>query len=92
MTAARRQALHNEAEEWDQLTDEAFAQLFDQGKAVQIRLRRPPPKTLTLALDEPTLNRLKREARRRQVQPRQLAAMWISERLGAKERAEESSD
>ncbi len=82
LTAAKRRALREEAEEWDQLSDEDFAGLFDEGKPVHIRLRRPPPKTLTVALDAQTLNRLRRVARRKQVGPRQLAAIWISERLG----------
>ena len=82
LTTAQRQALRKEAHEWDALSDEEFARLFDEGKNVEIRLRRPPPKTLTVALDQPTLNRLKRLARRKQVQPRQLVAMWIAERLG----------
>lgn len=82
LTAAGRRALREEAEEWDQLSAEDFAVLFDEGKPVRIRLRRPPPKTLTVALDAQTLNRLRRVARRKQVGPRQLAAIWISERLG----------
>lgn len=82
LTAAKRRALGEEAEEWDQLSDEDFARLVDEGAPVQIRFRRPPPKTLTVALDEQTLNRLRRIARRKQVRPRQLAAIWISERLG----------
>ena len=82
LTTARRRALREEAQEWDELTDEDLARLFDQGKPVQIRLRRPPPKTLTVALDAQTLNRLRRIARRKQVGPRQLAAIWIAERLG----------
>lgn len=81
MTAAKRRALREEAAEWDQLSDEDFARQFDEGKPVRIRLRRPPPKTLTVALDAQTLNRLRRVARRKQVGPRQLAAIWISERL-----------
>jgi len=82
LTAAQRLALRKEAEEWDRLSDEDWARLFDEGTPVQIRLRRPPPKILTVALDEQTLNRLRRIARRKQVQPRQLAAIWIAERLG----------
>ena len=82
LTAAKRRALREEAEEWDQLGDADLAQLFDEGEPVQIRLRRLPPKTLTVALDAQTLNRLRRVARRKQVGPRQLAAIWISERLG----------
>lgn len=82
LTAAQRRALRKEAEEWDRLSDEDWARLFDEGTPVKIRIRRPAPKTLTVALDEKTLNRLRRIARRKQVRPRQLAAIWISERLG----------
>ena len=82
LTAAQRRALRKEAEEWDQLSDQDWARLFDEDTPVQIRVRRPPPKTLTVALDAQTLNRLRRVARRKQVRPRQLAAIWISERLG----------
>lgn len=82
LTPARRRALREEARGWDELSDEEFARLFEEGKPVQIRLRRPPPKTLTVALDARTLNRLRRIARRKQVGPRQLAAIWIAERLG----------
>lgn len=81
LTAAQRRRLSKEAEEWDQLSDEDFARLIDEGTPVQVRFRRPPPKTLTVALDEQTLNRLRRIARRKQVRPRQLAAIWIAERL-----------
>jgi len=45
LTAAQRHALGDEAREWDALGDEDFARLLDEGKPVQIRLRRPPPKT-----------------------------------------------
>jgi hypothetical protein len=82
LTTAQRRALREEAQEWDELTDEDLTRLFDEGKPVQIRLPRPPPKTLTVALDAQTLNRLRRIARRKQVGPRQLAAIWIAERLG----------
>lgn len=51
LTAAERQALREEAEEWDQLSDEDFARLFDEGEPVPIRLRRRPPKTPTVAPD-----------------------------------------
>lgn len=87
LTATQRQALRQEAQEWDELTDTELARLFDEGKSVQLHLRRPPPKTLTVALDERTLNRLKRIARRKQVGPRQLAALWIAERLGTEQGA-----
>jgi hypothetical protein len=45
LTAAKRRALRKEAEEWDRLSDEDWARLFDEGKPVHIRLRRPLPKT-----------------------------------------------
>lgn len=86
LTAAKRRALREDAEELDHVSDADLAQLFDEGEPVHIRLRRPPPKTLTVALDARTLNLLRRVARRKQVGPRQLAAIWISERL-----AEESA-
>lgn len=82
LAAAKRRAFREEAEELDHLTDADLARVFDEGEPVHIRLRRPPPKTLTVALDAQTLNRLRRVARRKQVGPRQLAAIWISERLG----------
>ena len=87
LTAMQREALLHEAQEWDELSDAEFARLFDDGKPVQLHLRRPPPKTLTVALDERTLNRLKRIARRKQLGPRQLAALWIAERLGTEQGA-----
>ena len=81
LTAGQRWALKREAFGWDELSDEEFTRLFDEGPAVKVRLRRPPPKTLTVALDEQTLNRLKRIARHKQVRARHLVAMWIAERL-----------
>jgi hypothetical protein len=39
------------------------------------------PRILPIALDQPTLNGLKRIARRKQVETRHLAALWIAERL-----------
>jgi hypothetical protein len=81
LTPAQRRALREEARGWDDLGDEEFARLFDEGKPMQIRLRRPPPKTLTVALDAQTLNRLRRIARQKQVGPKHLAAIWIAERL-----------
>ncbi|HEV8716827.1 MAG TPA: hypothetical protein VGX03_28915 [Candidatus Binatia bacterium] len=81
LTSQQRQALKNEAEAWDRLSDEDFARLFTEGKPVKVRPRRPAPKTLTIALDERTLNLLKRLARQKQVGPTHLAAMWIAERL-----------
>jgi len=56
-------------------------QVFDEGAPVQVRLRRPLAKTLTIALDQQILNRLKRVARRKQVGPKDLVAMWVAERL-----------
>jgi len=85
LSAAQRRALQREAVGWDELSDEEFARLFDEGQPVRVRIRRPPPKTLTVALDEQMLNRLKRVARHKQVRARHLVAMWIAERL-AKER------
>ena len=82
----QRQALKREAEAWDRIPDEDFAQLFTEGQSVKRRLRRPPPKTLTLTLDERTLNLLKRLARRKQVGPTHLAALWIAERLTHEEK------
>ena len=78
---AQRRALKLEAIEWDELSDEDFARLFDEGQPVKVRVRRPPPKLLTVTLDERTLNRLKRIARHKQVRARHLVAMWIAERL-----------
>jgi hypothetical protein len=81
LTSAQRRALKQEAVGWDKLSDEEFTRLFDEGRPVKVRIRRPPPKTLTIALDEQTLNRVKRVARHKQVRARQLVAMWIAERL-----------
>ncbi|MGH7965213.1 MAG: hypothetical protein ACRERD_25960 [Candidatus Binatia bacterium] len=90
LTAAQRRALKEEAQGWDALRDEEFVRLFDEGRPVQVRLRRPPPKALMVALDEQTLNRLKRLARRKQVGARQLAAIWIAERLAQEQLAGKS--
>jgi hypothetical protein len=81
LTIQQKQALKTEAEEWDRLSDEEFARLFSEKQPVKIRIRRPPPKALTITLDEKTLNLLKRLARQKQVGPTHLAAMWIAERL-----------
>ena len=88
LTTAQRRALQREAVGWDELPDEEFARLFDEGRPVRVRLRRPPPKTLTIALDERTLNRVKRAARHKQVHARHLVAMWITERLTQERPAE----
>src|SRR5712692_4064233 len=81
LTARERRALTDEAKQWDRLNDEDLVQIFDEGEPVQVRFRRPPPKTLTIALDPQILNRLKRVARRKQVGPKDLVAMWVAERL-----------
>jgi hypothetical protein len=83
LTARQRQTLKEEAHAWDRLADEDFVHLFTEGQPVKVRLRRPPPKTLTVALDAKTLNLLKRLARQKQVGPTHLAAMWIAERLAS---------
>ena len=88
LTAAQRRALKREAVGWDELSDEDLARLFNEGRPVSVRLRWAPPKTLTVALDEQTLNRLRRVARHKQVRARHLVAVWIAERL-AQERAAE---
>ena len=81
LNVSQRRALKREAIGWDELSDDDFARLFGEGQPVKVRVRRPPPKTLTVALDEQTLNRLKRIARHKQVRARRLVAMWIAERL-----------
>ena len=81
LTVAQARALKREAAGWDKLSDEEFARLFGEAKSVKVRVRRPPPKTLTVAIDERTLNRLKRIARHKQIHTRHLVAMWIAERL-----------
>jgi len=81
LTSKQKQSLKKEAEVWNRLSDEEFARLFAEGQPVKVRLRRPPPKTLTVTLDERTLNLLRRLARQRQIGPTHLAAMWIAERL-----------
>ena len=75
LTIEQKQALQKEAEVWDQLSDQDFAQLFDEGQPVKQRIRHPPPKTLTINLDEKTLNLLKRVARQKQIGYTHLAAM-----------------
>jgi hypothetical protein len=81
LSAARLRALKQERVRWDELSDDDFARLFEEGQPVKVRIRRPPPKTLTIALDERTLNGLKRVARHKQVHTRYLVAMWIAERF-----------
>lgn len=46
-----RRGLREEAEEWDHLSDEDLARLFDEGEPVYIRLRRTLPPTLKVARD-----------------------------------------
>ena len=55
---------------------------------MKVRVRRPPPKTLTVALDEQTLNGLKRLARHKQVRARHLVAIWIAKRLSQERTAQ----
>ena len=81
LTAPQRRAMKREAVAWDELSDDDFARLFSEAQPVKVRIRRPPPKTLTVAIDEQTLNHLKRIARHKQVRARHLVAMWIAERL-----------
>jgi hypothetical protein len=81
ITTAQRRALRAEARAWDEVSDEEFSQMFAEATPVRTRLRRPPPRELPVPLDEQTLNRLRRVARRKQVGPRHLAALWIAERL-----------
>ena len=88
LTGTQQRALKREAVGWDELSDEDFARLFDEGQPVRVRVRRPPPKTLMIALDERTLNRLKRVARHKQVRARHLVAMWIVEHLTREHPAE----
>lgn len=83
LTPRQKQTLRKEAAEWDQLADGDLARLFTEGQPVKVRLRRPPPKTLTVTLDEKTLNLLKRLARQKQIGPTHLAALWIAERLAS---------
>lgn len=83
LTVHQRQMIRKEAEDWDRLSDEDFAHMFTEGQAVKVRLHRPPPKMFAIALDEKTLNLLKRLARQKQVGPTHLAAMWIAERPAA---------
>lgn len=83
LTERQRRALRKEAEDWDGLSDSDFERLFVEEQPVETRVRRPPPKTLAIALDDRTLNLLKRLARQKQVGPTHLAAMWIAERLAA---------
>ena len=86
LTLADRRKLREKATEWNRLSDAEVADLFDSGKPVRLRIRRPPPRVLPVALDERAFGRLTRLARHRQVGPRDLAAMWIAERLAQKER------
>ena len=81
LTAAHRRALRAEAADWDRLSDEEFTRLFDNARSLRVRVRRTLPRVVPIALDELTLNGLKRVARRKQVDVRHLAAMWIAERL-----------
>ena len=87
LTATRRRLLRVEAADWDRLSDDEFTRLFDKGRPLGVRVRCPFPKVVPIALDESTLNGLKRIARRKQTGVRHPAAIWIAERL-AREQAE----
>jgi hypothetical protein len=87
LTASRKQALKSEVADWDETSDADLLRLFDAGQPVRTRLRRSARKTLIIALDEQTLNWLKRAARRRQVDPKALAAIWVVERLAKEQTA-----
>ena len=87
LTASQRRALREEAADWDRVGDDELTRLVAKGRPLRVRVRRPLPRVLAIALDEPALNGLKRIARREQVEAPQLAAMWIAERL-AREQVE----
>ena len=86
LTVAERRKLREEAAEWDRLSDAEVADLFDSGEPVRLRIRRPPPRVVPVALDERAFGSLTRIARHKQVGLRDLAAMWIAERLAQEER------
>ena len=85
LTASQRRALHEEATVWERVGDDEFTRLVAKGRPLRVRVRRPLPRVLAIALDAPALNGLKRIARRKQVEARHLAAMWIAERLAREE-------
>jgi hypothetical protein len=87
LTATQRRLLREEAVDWDRLSDDDLARLVEKARPLGVRVRRPFPKVLPIALDESTLNGLKRVARRKQVDVRYLVAMWVAERL-AREQAD----
>ena len=86
LTATRRRLLRVEAADWDRLSDAEFTRLFEKGRPLGVRVRCPFPKVVPIALDESTLNGIKRIARRKQTGVQHLAAIWIAERL-AREQA-----
>ena len=86
LTSAERRKLRQEAAEWDRLSDAEVADLFDSGQPVRRRIRRPPSRVVPVALDERAFGSLTRIARYKQVGPRDLAEMWIAERLAEEER------
>ena len=81
LTGTRRRLLRVEAADWDRLSDDELTRLFEKGRPLRVRVRRPLPKVFLIALDESTLNGIKRIARRKQTGVRQLASIWIAERL-----------
>src|SRR2546429_7093212 len=92
LTAREGGVLKDEAKRWNHFNEENLLQFFDGGEPVRLLLRRPPPKTLTIALDQKILNRLKRVARRKQVGPKDLVAMWVAERLSQERGRHAGSD
>jgi hypothetical protein len=81
LTTTHRRALRKEALEWDRLSDVDLVRLLDTARPVNVRVRRPQPAVLQIALDETLVNGLKRVARRKQLRVQELAAMWVAERL-----------
>jgi hypothetical protein len=81
LTATHRRALRKEAQDWDRLSDEDLMRLLDTARPVNVRVRRPRPTVLQIALDEVLVNGLRRFARRKQLRVQELAAMWVAERL-----------
>ena len=91
LTLAERRRLREEAVEWNRLSDVEVAGLFDSGEPVRLRIRRPPPRVLHVSLDDRAFGSLTRIARNKQVGPRDLAAMWIAERLAQEQRRKRSA-
>lgn len=67
-----------EAEFWD---THDFTEFKDELKPVRVRFAKNLSQGLTIRLDSPTLEKLRREATAKGLGPTQLARMWILERL-----------